>query len=237
MRLVYLVLAFFLTGCATNKIFLHSYKIDEPEIKRIASELVLQGFEVSIEARPPPMINMGSFIIYPKSEGDNDALIQIFDVINEHYYYTNFIAKNRVRNHSYTKNTYIGLYLINPNIGWQNEEDKLKLGFVLGLSEASFSSIDCRTLFTLDFDDPNKGVISHNAEESPQNFNFLWKRNGDVITLTSETSTLDLSLTQEYQRQGNRNDLILNLSPGNAFGLGLDEPYSCHFQSRTPLID
>lgn len=91
-----------LSGCVTNKIFLHSYEVDEDELKKIVADLTLQDFEVILSDRPPPQMQLGTFIIYPRDSDDNAPLESILNVIGEYGYYTQLIAKNRVKNHSHT---------------------------------------------------------------------------------------------------------------------------------------
>lgn len=113
----------------------------------------------------------------------------------------------------------------------------MKIEFDLDLSDASFFSINCSSLFTLNFKRSGTAIIRSKLDDSGQIQTFTWAKNGEIVTLNDDIRELDLNYTQEYQRKGNNFDLVLNLSPGNSTALGLEEPFSCQFRSRTSLVD
>lgn len=226
-----------LSGCATNTVFLHTYEIKKEEIDKIVKSLQEKEFEVVVSERIPPMLQLGSFVIYPRESGDNEPLVKIFDAIGEHGYYTYLIAKNRVKNHSYTKKTNIGLYLINPNIDWLNAQQQLDIGFAFNLTDVTFSSTNCMQVFSLDFEKGNTGVIRQTLPKSNDMRAVQWQQDEEQVAITYGDKTYDFAFEKDYIRSGNRNDLLLTLSPGNSVALGLTEPFSCKFVSRVPLVD
>ena len=62
--LLLLTLTTLLTGCATNTIYLHTYDIEQEDIDKIVMSLKEQKFQVEVSDRNPPILILGSFIIY-----------------------------------------------------------------------------------------------------------------------------------------------------------------------------
>lgn len=226
-----------LSGCATNKIFLHTYEIDEAEIEKIVDDLTRQDFEVIISDRAPPQMQLGSFIIYPRDSDDNAPLAKILNVIGEYGYYTQLIAKNRVKNHTYTKKNHIGLYLINPNIDWLEIKNQLDLGFSLSLSDVNFTSTGCHSAYVLRLENEENGTIRQTIPEVEQGLRINWQQLDEQLILTHQKTEYRYFLEKEYIRKGNHNELLLTLSPGNHIALNLHEPFACIFESRTSLVD
>lgn len=236
-RPLLLILIALLAGCAANTVYLHTYEIEQEVIDKIVMSLQEKKFEVEVSDRKPPMLILGSFIIYPRDSDDNEPLVKILDAIGEHGYHINLIAKNRVRNHYYTKKTNIGLYLINPLANLLSAQQQLGTDFVFNLTDVAFSSTSCASLFSLEFRQDNTAIIRQTTPESNDTWTLQWQQAEETISLTVDDKRINYILEKNYKRSGNRTDLLLTLSTGNALTLGITEPFACKYESQIHLID
>lgn len=85
-----------LGGCSVNTVYLYTYNVEQEQKYKIIEELKSKEFEVAVMDDPPPLLELGSFIIYPKPPNDNDALEDILNVIQAEGFSTGLIAKNKV---------------------------------------------------------------------------------------------------------------------------------------------
>lgn len=151
------------------------------------------------------------------------------------------------------KKNHIGLYLINPNIDWLELQNELDASYAFSITDITFNSVNCKTLYVLTLAENHKATIRHlpsqfesekepksNSEVIPgtgEKLTVQWQQNEDVVTLVHKQKEYRFVLEREYLRHGNRRDLLLTLSTGNKEALGLTEPFACKFESRTPLVD
>jgi hypothetical protein len=232
-----LILITLMSGCATNTIYLHTYDIEQEDIEKIVTSLKEQNFEVEVSDRIPPMLILGSFIIYSRDSDDNGPLVKILDAIGEHGYHINLIAKNRVRNHYYTKKTNIGLYLINPLANLLTAQQQLEIDFAFNLTDVVFSSSSCTSLFSLEFKKDNTAIIRQTIPNSNDMETFQWLQAEDKISMNVDGKEINYLLEKNYTRSGNKTDLLLTLATGNALTLGINEPFACKYESLIHLID
>ena len=232
-----LILMTLLSGCSTNTVYLHTYEIEQEEIDNIVTSLREKEFEVEVSDRIPPTLRLGSFIVYSRDSDDNGPLVKILDAIGEHGYHVNFFTKNRVRNHYYTKKTNIGLYLINPRTNLLTAQQQLEIDFAFNLTDVVFSSTSCTSLFSLEFGQDNTTIIRQTTPKSNDKWTFQWKQAEDTISITVDDKTINYTLEKDYKRSGNRSDLRLTLSSGNALALGISEPFACKYESTIHLVD
>jgi len=237
LRLLLLTLTTLLTGCATNTIYLHTYDIEQEDIDKIVMSLKEQKFQVEVSDRNPPILILGSFIIYSRDSDDNGPLVKILDAIGEHGYHINLIAKNRVRNHYYTKKTNIGLYLINPLANLLTAQQQLEIDAAINLTDMVFSSVSCTSLFSLEFRKDNTAFIRQTTPNSNDMVTFQWLQAEDTISMNVDGKEINYILEKNYKRSGNRTDLLLTLATGNALTLGITEPFACKYESQIHLID
>ena len=236
-RPLMLTLIALMSGCATNTIYLHTYDIEQEDIDKIVMSLKEQKFQVEVSDRNPPILILGSFIIYSRDSDDNGPLVKILDAIGEHGYHINLIAKNRVRNHYYTKKTNIGLYLINPLANLLSAQQQLGTDFVFNLTDVAFSSTSCASLFSLEFRKDNTAIIRQTTPKSNDTWTLQWQQAEETISLTVDDKRINYILEKNYKRSGNRTDLLLTLATGNALTLGITEPFACKYESQIHLID
>ena len=236
-RPLLLILMALLSGCATNTVYLHTYEIEQEEIDNIVMSLKEKKFEVKVSDRLPPILMFGSFIVYSRDSGDNEPLVKILDVISEHGHHINFIAKNRVKNHYYTKKTNVGLYLINPRTNLLTAQQQLEIDFAFNLTDVVFSSTSCTSLYSLEFGKDFTAIIRQSTPKSNDRWAFKWQQAEDTISITVDNKTINYTLEKDYKRSGNRSDLLLTLSSGNALALGISEPFACKYESTIHLVD
>ncbi|EHR40475.1 hypothetical protein [Alishewanella jeotgali] len=236
-RPLLLILIALLSGCATNRVFLHTYEIEQEDIDKIVASLKEKKFDVEVSERMPPILTFGSFIIYPRDSGDNEPLVQILDTIGEHGYYTNLIAQNRVKNHYYTKKTNIGLYLINPRAQLLSAQQQLEMQFPVNLTEVTFSSTNCIRLFSLEFAKDHTAMIRQAIPKSNDKWTFQWQQTEDRIIISVDDKTINYTVEKNYKRSGNQSELHLTIFPGNALALGISEPLACKYESTIHLVD
>lgn len=232
-----LILITLMTGCATNTIYLHTYDIEHEDIEKIVTSLKEQNFEVEVSDRNPPILILGSFIIYSRDSDDNGPLVKILDAIGEHGYHINLIAKNRVRNHYYTKKTNIGLYLINPLANLLTAQQQLEIDFAFNLTDVVFSSSSCTSLFSLEFKKDNTAIIRQTSPKSEDMVTFQWLQAEDIVSITVDDKKINYILEKNYKRSGNRTELLLTLATGNELTLGISEPFACKYESQIHLVD
>ena len=238
-----LTLICLLTACAPSRIHLHSYNIPEKERDIVAKELKESGLDVVLSERKPPLLNMGSFIIYPKADGDNDDLMKILKVINEHGYSTGLIARNRVKNHEYRDGSNIGLYLVNSD-GLLSLEDQLAAEFAVDITEVEFSSNNCPALYRLTLAKDGNGLIRQmtalkelGQKPTSQPLPLSWTRDDNRLNLNSDLGEQAYTYAQQYQKNGVGKKLIMTLTPYLKPELDKVPQLKCTFVSSTPLIE
>lgn len=243
LRLSVLALLFSLTACAPSRVHLHSYNVTETERDKVAQELEASGLAVVISKRKPPLLNMGSFIIYPKADGDNGDLSKILSVINEHGYSTGLIARNRVKNHEYRDGNNIGLYLINSN-GLLSLNEQLAAEYSLKLFEVEYSSINCPELYSLKLQKNGQGSITQNISlqtlrnnESATTIPLTWIRKGDSLEIITGQHKQKYSYSRQYEKAALTRMLVMTLTPLRNIRLENIRHLNCTFQSSTPLIE
>ncbi|KZN49260.1 hypothetical protein N476_19625 [Pseudoalteromonas luteoviolacea H33] len=217
-----------LTGCAPSTVHLHSYKVPEAEKNEIVTALEATGLKVLISERKPPLVNMGSFIIYPKDDGDNDDLVKILNIINEKGYTTGLIAKNRVKNHEYRNSNNIGLYLVNSD-GLMSMREQLAAEFAVDITEVEFSSTNCTEAYKLSFDKDGSARIN--------DISLLWSKNEDTVVLSHQNQSQKFTYSNKYERNGATRELVMQLVPYRNNTLDSIKYFNCKYQSRTPLIE
>ncbi|WP_138527244.1 MULTISPECIES: hypothetical protein [Pseudoalteromonas] len=219
---------FTLTACAPSTVHLHSYKVSEAKKNEIVMALRATGFKVLISERKPPLLALGSFIIYPKDNGDNDDLVKILNIINEKGYSTGLIAKNRVRNHEYWDSNNIGLYLVETD-GLMSMQEQLAAEFAVDISEVEFTSTNCSKLYRLTFDKGGNARVNK--------IPLLWSRNGDTLSISQQGNRQQFTYSNKYERNGVARELVMQLEPYENSELENIEYLNCKYQSRTPLIE
>ncbi|MEO2266486.1 hypothetical protein V1358_03955 [Pseudoalteromonas sp. YIC-656] len=221
-------LMFALTACAPTTVHLHSYNVPEANTKEIVMALKATGFDVLISEREPPLLAFGSFIIYPQDNGDNDDLVKILNIINEKGYPTGLIAKNRVRNHEYRDGHNIGLYLVKTN-GLMSMQEQLAADFAVDITEVEFTSTNCSELYRLTFGKDGNARVNK--------IPMLWSRNGDTLSISQQDNRQKFTYSNEYKRNGNARELVMQLVPYRNSELEHIEYLNCEYQSITPLIE
>ena len=221
-----------LSGCMTAPaqdvalVHLHADTLPRSERIAIRDALKKHGFVVKFRDNHIPF--EANTLIFSPSSAFEKQLEQIHRVLDAAGYAPDNLVIRQARNHLYTPG-HFGLYLRSEQTSTPSE--KIALPEVpFNLPDTEFTSRECESLYTMDFDHDGTVAVAHIEHDTPEV--LKWAEAGSEVTLTSGKTTYRYQKTINTNHDGAEITLSIMLTPVEE-NTGF---YGCQYLGRTHAV-